>query len=73
MMKRRDRHVELLCVSCCAKPAKTIVGPLDTKCIPWHGEFDLNDNPLTDDGHELMPGVRLCGHSDCVNREHLER
>jgi len=70
MAKRRDRHVELLCRSCCAKPAKTIAGPLG-KCIPWHGDFDEADNPLLD-GELFLPGDRACRNRDCVNREHVK-
>jgi len=40
-------------------------------CRPWHGEFDADENPLTDDGKLYRPGVRLCRKRDCVERSHI--
>lgn len=40
-------------------------------CISHQGRYDDNDNPLTDSGELFMPGVRSCGHRDCVNKNHL--
>lgn len=70
MTKRHERRNELLCRSCIAKPAKTISGPLG-KCFPWNGNFDVMDNPLNKDGTKFRPGVRTCGHADCVNLDHI--
>lgn len=70
MQKRLERGVDLLCRSCVAKPAKTVSSPFG-KCLPWHGAFDLADNPLDDDGNPYLPGARICNHSDCVNRDHI--
>jgi hypothetical protein len=39
--------------------------------VPWRGDFDLEDNPMVNGGL-LLPGVRLCGHRDCVNPHHIE-
>lgn len=41
-------------------------------CISHAGLYDDDDNPLADDGSLYLPGVRLCGHRDCVNPRHLE-
>lgn len=70
MEKLVARRLPLLCRSCAAKPAKTITGPLG-KCLPWAGLFDLEDNPLNDDGSYYLPGKRRCEHSDCVSRDHV--
>lgn len=59
------------CPSCRMTRAKTIRYNGD-KCIPWHGKF-LNDvTPIDKNGEEVFPGFRLCGHSDCVNIEHIK-
>lgn len=43
-------------------------------CIVWHGNFDIDlTTPIDSDGKEIMPGVRNCGKSDCVNPAHIER
>ena len=42
------------------------------KCLPWHGGFAKDDViPLDDDGRLVLPGVRGCGHNDCVNPSHV--
>ena len=42
------------------------------KCLPWHGGFAKDDvTPLDDDGRLVLPGVRGCGHNDCVNPSHI--
>ena len=42
------------------------------KCLPWHGGFAGDDvTPLDDDGRLVLPGVRGCGHNDCVNPSHI--
>ena len=58
-----------LCVSCRAKPAKTVKYGGES-CIPHHGKFDALDRPVLD-GILFMPGERSCGHSDCVNEQHV--
>jgi hypothetical protein len=46
----------------------------NTKCIPWQGEFDKEtlSRPIHE-GKEVLPGFRKCGHSDCVNPEHIKK
>jgi hypothetical protein len=42
--------------------------------LPWHGGFAVDDvTPIDDDGFPVLPGVRLCGHNDCVNISHIEK
>lgn len=65
--KRRPK--EYFCSSCKARPAKSINYGLEKSCKPWAGEFDDLDNPLLD-GHLVLPGLRVCGHRDCVEISH---
>lgn len=63
---------DLLCASCRAKPASIIQYGSD-KCIPWSGDFDSdNVTPLLNN-EPYLPGKRICGHSDCVAVNHIER
>lgn len=59
-----------LCQDCKAKPVKTSTknGVL---CKPWDGEFDLNTSQPLKDGQPYKPGIRTCGHSDCVLNAHI--
>ena len=42
------------------------------ECNPWSGDIDLDTmQPLKRDGSPHMPGIRTCGHADCVNRNHV--
>jgi hypothetical protein len=44
------------------------------KCLPWHGQFAADEaTPLDDDGVAVLPGVRACGHNDCVNPSHITK
>lgn len=40
-------------------------------CEAWQGDFDEWDNPMKD-GVLYLPGVRLCGHRDCVSVDHVQ-
>ncbi len=43
------------------------------KCVPWHGYFDENQiTPVNDMGVPYLPGTRLCGNNDCVEKTHIE-
>lgn len=64
----RRRAFEL-CESCRVKPALSVRYGSD-RCIPWRFGFDEFDNPLRD-GVLFLPGVRVCGHRDCVNPLHV--
>ncbi len=41
-------------------------------CLAWRGDFDEADNPIHN-GKLFMPGVRNCGHRDCINPEHIKQ
>lgn len=55
------------CFSCRAKKQQKV-----GECLPWHGGFaeDLV-TPVDEDGNEVLPGLRTCGNSDCVNGSHI--
>lgn len=59
-----------LCLDCRRKPAKTINYGLGKSCRPWHGEFDVEDNPMLN-GVLFMPGERVCKHRDCCEISHI--
>ena len=44
------------------------------ECIPWQGHYAEDFvTPIDDDGNEVLPGKRKCGHKDCVSPSHIER
>ena len=67
LTKRRQSIV--LCVSCRMRPALSIQYGA-SRCVPWRGDFDGEDNPMVH-GDLFMPGIRSCGHRDCVNGLHI--
>lgn len=68
----KRKRADSLCADCRRRPARTINYGLDKPCKPHGGEFDLNDNPM-EWGSLLLPGIRLCKHSDCVEPSHIQR
>jgi hypothetical protein len=54
----------------CRKTEKRIDYGHEEPCVPWHGEFDDDDNPLRM-GRPYRPGERTCGHKDCVQKSHI--
>ncbi len=40
-------------------------------CRPWRGEVDEDWNPIDQKLRLYLPGVRTCGHKDCVNKQHV--
>ncbi len=40
-------------------------------CRPWRGEVDEELNPIDGQLRLYLPGVRTCGHRDCVNKDHI--
>jgi hypothetical protein len=40
-------------------------------CRPWRGEVDEDFNPIDKNLKLYLPGVRTCGHKDCVNKQHI--
>jgi hypothetical protein len=45
---------------------------IKNECNPWAGDVDLDTmQPLNANGEPHMPGIRICGHLDCCNRNHV--
>lgn len=64
-----SRNNPELCQSCRARRQGKI-----GDCIVWHGLFAEDMvTPITEDGDEVLPGVRLCGNSDCVQPSHVAK
>jgi hypothetical protein len=42
----------------------------ESYCLPWGGDFDQYNRPMID-GHLYLPGLRTCGHLDCVLVSHV--
>lgn len=61
-----------LCQSCRVKPAQVIQYG-EQKCLPWHGDFGVDGVTPFHDGEPYLPGKRICGHSDCVAVNHIEK
>jgi hypothetical protein len=62
----------ILCASCRARKVQTLTLTDDGKCFPWAGRFAADEvTPVDDDGQPMFPGVRGCGHNDCVNVAHV--
>lgn len=40
-------------------------------CRPWRGEVDEDLNPIDHTTQPFLPGQRVCGHRDCVNKDHI--
>jgi hypothetical protein len=40
-------------------------------CQPWRGRVDEDFNPIDEKLKLYLPGLRTCGHKDCVNRSHV--
>jgi hypothetical protein len=65
------RRKRILCASCRAQKVQTIHSG-DGKCLPWSGHFMKDEvTPVDDDGNVVLPGVRSCGHTDCVAPYHV--
>ena len=64
---RRD-----LCRDCRVRVEHVIRYSKNDVCLAWRGDFDENDSPMHD-GKLFMPGVRECGHRDCINPEHIKK
>lgn len=64
-----SRNNPELCASCRAR-RQTKIGD----CIVWHGLYAEDMvTPITEDGEPVLQGVRVCGYSDCINVNHIER
>lgn len=73
MDKRRERKSNNTWCSDCNAGAKARIVYGDQVCVPWKGDIDLDTlQPVDAKGKPYLPGDRLCGHSDCVNRSHVQ-
>jgi len=75
--KRRNRKTVNagLCADCLRQPQRQIIyqHPVlgEITCYPYAGDVDELWRPLDASGGLFRPGVRLCGHADCVNLNHI--
>ena len=70
MSPDKKDNKDLLCKSCRVKPAKVIQYG-QVRCEPWAGSVDVDLNPIDETGALVIPGLRTCGHRDCVNPKHV--
>lgn len=68
--RRVNRGDEQLCAACVAKPTTRVMYKGEM-CHPWDGLHDDWDNPITASKQPYMPGIRTCGHVDCVRPSHV--
>lgn len=69
--KRRARGIyDGRCFDCRSNPAREIKYN-GTVCRPWWGEVDEDFNPIDRYLKPYLPGIRTCGHKDCVNKAHI--
>ena len=71
LQKYVARTGNVLCESCRATRRNRIHYPNGETCLPWHGAFDDQDNPLNDVGELFLPGERTCRHKDCCEPTHI--
>ena len=41
------------------------------RCEPHRGRVNDDLEPIDDAGELVLPGIRVCGHKDCVNPKHV--
>jgi len=71
--KRQSRGIyDGRCFDCRSNPAREIKYS-GTVCRPWWGEVDEDLNPIDKHLKPYLPGLRTCGHKDCVNKAHIVR
>jgi hypothetical protein len=75
--KSRNRADWDHCKDCNATPKKVevFVHPSLGRiaCCPYVGEVNDLWQPINAVGDLYLPGKRICGHSDCVNTNHIEK
>ena len=71
LQKYLARTGKVLCESCRATRRNRLRYPDGSICLPWHGSFDDDDNPLDDLGNLFLAGVRSCNHKDCCEPSHV--
>lgn len=72
VQKHKRGRKDLLCASCRAKP-RVIIKYGDSRCQPWQGDFGGDGVTPFFGGAEFLPGVRVCGHKDCCNPNHVQQ
>jgi hypothetical protein len=71
VLKNRKKS-NVYCTDCKAKPVNVVTYGKN-ECVVWHGDYNRdNDWPMFE-GKLVLPGKRKCGHSDCVNADHIEK
>lgn len=65
---RENKH--LYCQECRRTSERKIDYGFPEPCVPWAGDFDLDDNPMKN-GKLYRPGPRICGHKDCIQKSHI--
>lgn len=69
---RADKKDLTLCQSCRTPPLTMVRQGKNDFCTPWQGDFDLDTmQPIDHRGRVVQPGVRTCGHSDCMRKAHI--
>jgi len=73
LTKRLERNEEYWanCVDCVTRQGRKY-SKRSPDCKPHSGELDDDLYPLNKYGKPFRPGVRLCGNTDCINRDHIE-
>lgn len=56
----------------CRRAQAFVITKDGVTCKPWHGDIDLDTMQPLKDGKPYLPGERSCGHSDCVNTDHIQ-
>jgi hypothetical protein len=75
--KIRNRDNWDHCRDCIATPRKIEVtfhpslGRIE--CVPYVGEVNELWQPINAVGDLYLPGERICGHKDCVNKNHIRQ
>lgn len=71
--KREVRGIyDKRCSDCRMKPSRKI-NYEDDYCMPHKGELDAEFNPIDNKGRPYLPGLRTCGHKDCIRKTHIIR
>ena len=69
ILKRVSRgNTNKNCGDCNIGPTKYLK---DTACRPHQGLVDDDLNPIDDYLQPYRPGVRICGHKDCIALSHI--
>lgn len=69
--RRRARGITDARCSDCRVRRMNEINYNGTICRPWRGEVDEDLNPIDGQLRLYLPGIRTCGHRDCVNKEHV--